>query len=136
MLGTRPHRYGTSSGIAGIKLTTNREITIAVKIGTIYLVTPSIFTRPTPQPTNRQEPTGGVTEPIPRFIISISQKCAGLIPTLVAIGRKIGVKISTAGVRSRNIPITSRNIFMIKIIIYRLLETLIRPSLIAAGIPE
>ena len=116
MLGTRPHRYGTSSGIAGIKLTRNREITIAVKIGAIYLVTPSIFTRPTPQPTNRQEPTGGVTEPIPRFIISISPKCTGLIPTLVAIGRKIGVKIRQAGVISMKVPmISSRMLTMNRI---------------------
>ena len=80
--------------------------------GMMYLVTPSILTLATPQPTNRQEPTGGVTEPMPRLVMSIRPKWTGLMPMLVAMGRKIGVKIRTAGVRSRNIPMMSRNTFM------------------------
>jgi len=102
----------------------------------IYLVTPSIDTFPTAHPTNKQDPTGGVTEPIPRFNISIIPKCTGLIPILAMIGRKIGVKISTAGVRSRNIPMTRRNTFIISKSTYLLFEAPIIISLIAAGIPE
>ena len=69
-------------------VTKNKEITIVIKIGNMYFVTPSIFTLATPQPTNRHDPTGGVTEPIPRFNISINPKCTSLIPILRTIGRK------------------------------------------------
>lgn len=48
--------------------------TIAMKVGTMYFVTSSIVTSATLQPTNRTEPTGGVTEPIARFRISITPK--------------------------------------------------------------
>ena len=101
-------------GIAGMKVTANSAATMATKIFTMYGVTPSIFVCAIPQPTNRHEPTGGVTEPMPRFMISIKPKCTGFMPTEVAIGRKIGVKIRTAGVRSRNMPMMRRNTFMIR----------------------
>ncbi len=101
----------------------------------IYLVTPSMETFPTLHPTKRHDPTGGVTEPIPKFIINIIPKCTGLIPILVTMGRKIGVKISTAGVKSKNIPMTSRNTFMINNSTYLLLEAPIIILLMAAGIP-
>ena len=46
--------------MAGMKVTRNSATTMAANSGTMYLVTPSILTLPTPQPTNRQEPTGAV----------------------------------------------------------------------------
>ena len=110
----KPVQYGRLREICGMYVTSNNERAIMINIGTMYLVTPSIFTLATPQPTNKHEPTGGVTEPIPRFMINIKPKCTSLIPIRFAIGRKIGTKINTAGVRSKNIPITSKNTFMIK----------------------
>ena len=67
-----------------------------------------------PTPTNRTEPTGGVQSPIQRFSISTIPKWIGSIPKEVTMGRKIGVKMSTAGVASINIPTTSRITFIIK----------------------
>ena len=99
--------------MAGMKVTRNSATTMAANSGTMYLVTPSILTLPTPQPTNRQEPTGGVTEPMPMFMMSMMPNCTSLMPMLRVMGRKMGVKIRTAGVRSKNIPMTSRNTFMI-----------------------
>ena len=67
-----------------------------------------------PTPTNRTEPTGGVQSPIQRLSISTIPKWIGSIPKEVTMGRKIGVKMSTAGVASINIPTTSRITFIIK----------------------
>ena len=67
-----------------------------------------------PTPTNNTDPTGGVQSPIQRLSIRIIPKWVGSIPKEVTMGRKIGVKMSTAGVASINIPTTSRITFIIK----------------------
>ena len=101
----------------------------------MYLVTPAMETFATPQPTNSTEPTGGVTLPRPMFMMSMIPNCTSLMPMLRAIGRKMGVKIRTAGVRSRNMPMTARKMFMISRMTNLLLEMLISAWLIAAGMP-
>ena len=58
------------------------------------------------------------------------------MPKLVAMGRKIGVKIRMAGVMSMNIPMTSRMMFISRKMIYLLSVRLIRPLEMAAGMPE
>ena len=58
------------------------------------------------------------------------------MPKLVAMGRKIGVKIRMAGVMSMNMPMTSRIIFISRKMIYLLSVRLIKPLEIAAGMPE
>ena len=58
------------------------------------------------------------------------------MPKLVAMGRKIGVKIRMAGVMSMNMPMTSRMMFMSRKMMYLLSVRLIRPLEMAAGMPE
>ena len=66
----------------------------------------------TPQPTNSTVPTGGVQRPTLKFKIIIIPKWTGSIPSSTATGRKIGVKIRTAGVISINTPTPSNVILM------------------------
>ena len=55
------------------------------------------------------EPTGGVHNPTHKFSTIIMPKCTGSMPNCcVAIGKKIGVKINTAGVISIKIPTANR----------------------------
>ena len=68
--------------------------------------------------------------------ISITPNWISVIPKLCAIGRKIGVNISIAGVISINIPTTRSIIFINKNITTLLVEILNNPLLMAAGIPE
>ena len=100
------------------------------------MVTSSILILLIPQPTNRTEPTGGVMFPRHMLKISITPNWISLIPRLCAIGRKIGVKIRSAGVISMNMPTTIRITFIRKKITYLLVEMDIIPLEIAAGIPE
>jgi len=51
---------------------------------------------PTPAPTNKHVPTGGVSKPMQRLAIMMMPKWTGSIPREIAIGRKIGVKINTS----------------------------------------
>jgi hypothetical protein len=99
-------------------------------------VTFSIDTFSIPQPTNNTEPTGGVILPRHILNISITPNWISVIPKLCAIGRKIGVNISIAGVISINIPTTRSIIFINKNITTLLVEILNNPLLMAAGIPE
>ena len=89
-----------------------------------------------PQPTNRTEPTGGVMLPRHMLKMSITPNWISVMPKLVAMGRKIGVKIRMAGVISMNMPITSRMMFISRKMMYLLLVRLIRPLEMAAGMPE
>jgi len=98
------------------------------------LINLSIPTCATLQPIKRTEPTGGVHNPTLRFIIIIIPKWIGSSPSCeVTIGRKIGVKIKTAGVISINIPTNKRIRFIMKRIIYgfSLIET--NPELTSCG---
>ena len=58
------------------------------------------------------------------------------MPKLMAMGRKIGVKIRMAGVMSMNIPMTSKMMFISRKMMYLLSVRLIRPLEMAAGMPE
>ena len=46
--------------------------------------------------TNRSTPTGGVMHPMARFVVMITPKNTGSIPSLTAIGTKIGVRMVIA----------------------------------------
>ena len=59
-------------------------------------------------PTNNKEPTGGVHNPMQRLTTMMIPKCTGSTPTLVTTGKKMGVKINTAGVISMNVPINNK----------------------------
>ena len=58
------------------------------------------------------EPTGGVMVPMQRFMLTMMPNCTGCIPKVWQMGRKMGVKMSTAGVGSMKVPTTSRITFM------------------------
>jgi len=53
----------------------------------------------------RLTPNGGVVIPTARFTIIIIPKCTGSIPRDVAMGRRMGVKMTSAAEDSKNIPI-------------------------------
>ena len=61
----------------------------------------------TPTPTKSTAPTGGVHSPMQRLSTMMIPKCTGSMPRSTATGRKMGVKMSTAGVMSMNVPTTS-----------------------------
>ena len=48
----------------------------------------------TPEVTNRFKPTGGVIMPISMFTVMMMPKWIGSMPSWVAIGKKIGARIS------------------------------------------
>ena len=68
----------------------------------------------TPLPTKRIVPTGGVHNPIQRLRTITIPKCTGCIPNSVTTGRKIGVKIRTAGVISMKVPTMSSVILIMR----------------------
>ena len=68
----------------------------------------------TPAPTKRIVPTGGVHNPIHKLSTIMIPKCTGSIPKLVTTGKKIGVKIKTAGVMSMKVPTTNSVILINK----------------------
>lgn len=91
----------------------------------------SIFA--TPLPTKSNVPTGGVHNPIHRLITITIPKCTGCMPMLVTIGRKMGVKINTAGVMSIKVPTSSKIKFIISKMTIGLLKFPSRFSEISSG---
>ena len=89
----------------------------------------------TEQPLNSALPTGGVMLPMPRFMTIMIPKWMGSIPKDWTTGRKIGVKIRTAGVMSMKQPTTSSTRLMMSRMTYLLLETLISALPMALGRP-
>lgn len=99
------------------------------------MITLSIVTPPTRQPVKRIVPTGGVIVPIERLKQSRIPNWIALMPNVLQIGNRIGVKIRIAGVTSMNVPTTSRSTFIRRRIRYLLV---VSPSIAAAiisGIP-
>src|SRR5690554_2026610 len=83
----------------------------------------------TPTPTNNTDPTGGVQTPIQRLVTIMIPKCIGSIPIEVTTGRKIGVKINTAGVMSINKP-TNNKIKLMRINTTNLLSLSVNNALL------
>ena len=101
-----------------------RLMIMATKNGNSHLMMWVIFVSATVQQTKSTAPTGGVTMPIQRFRIIKIPKCRGLMPSCMTTGKKIGVKISTAGVASIKVPTTSKIKLMINKIIIPTLHQL------------
>ena len=89
---------------------------------------------PTLTPTNRMFPTGGVIKPMQRLKVMIIPNSTALKPQLKAIGKKIGVKIKTAGVVSKKVPTKSRIKLMMSMITIGLSLTPFNNSPTAVGI--
>ena len=101
------------------------EIIITIKNGIKGLITLTILVLATPTPTNSIDPTGGVHNPMHKFKTNMIPKWTGSIPNVVTTGKKIGVKIKTAGVISINIPTINK----IKLIISKIIILLsLNPS--------
>ena len=81
-------------------------------------------------------PTGGVHKPIQRFRTKTIPKCTGCIPNSVTTGKKIGVKIRTAGVISINVPMINNTKFINKKITILLVNCSNKKLLINSGIPS
>src|SRR5699024_8398255 len=103
-------------------------------IGIIALIIFSNGTFPIVEATNKLTPSGGVTNPIARFITNMIPKCIGSIPIFVTTGKRIGVKITIAEIVSINIPTINKNILIINIIIIGLSDTPTIRSAIIDGI--
>src|SRR5699024_6349748 len=101
----------------GTYVTTSKAIIITNIIGIIALIILSNGTAPIVDATNKLTPSGGVTNPIARFITSMIPKWIGSIPIFVTTGKSIGVKITIAEIVSINIPTINNNKLIIKIII-------------------
>ena len=80
---------------------------MAINKGSNGFITFSILVFASPIPTNSTDPTGGVHKPMHKFKTIMIPNWIGFIPIEVTIGKKIGVKINTAGVMSINIPTKS-----------------------------
>ena len=120
--------------ICGIYVTIINTNTVTKKNGIKGLMTSSIFKLATLAPTNRTGPTGGVIVPIDKLKTIIIPKCTGFMPKLKAIGKKIGVNISTAGVGSINVPTINKTMFMISKMTNRLSVAASNASAIIPGI--
>jgi len=72
---------------------------------------------------NRQVPTGGVHSPMQRFAMMMMPKWISDRPSWRTTGSRIGVKISSAGVMSMNIPTTSSMALIVSRITYGLSES-------------
>src|SRR5690554_291273 len=81
---------------------------MAKKKGRIGRNTLAMVVLATPTPMNSTEPTGGVHTPIQRLVTIIIPKWIGSMPNETTTGRKIGVKINTAGVMSIKSPTNKR----------------------------
>ena len=103
-----PNNLGRIRLIWGKNVIRSKATIIAMKSGNNGLITLVMVVFATPTPINSMEPTGGVHRPILRFRIIMIPKCIGSIPSSITIGKKIGVKIRTAGVMSMNTPTNSR----------------------------
>lgn len=95
---------------------------------------------PIPHPTNNTVPTGGVVSPMQRLRTIIIPKCSGVIPSAVTTGKKIGVKIRTAGVISMKVPTNRRIRLMnrrimnlLSVTVYRLILQDHKPALLPSG---
>src|SRR5690625_3904064 len=131
-----PKSSGSQVLNVGQKVIRSRATTIPPKRGRRGRRTLVIVVCATLTPTKSSVPTGGVQIPIQRFMIIMIPKWTGSTPSSVTTGRKIGVKIRTAGVISMNMPTTNR----IRLIVRRITILLsLRPSraeLISWGIPS
>ena len=79
-------------------------------------------------------PTGGVIKPMQRLKVMIIPNSTADKPQLKAIGKKIGVKINTAGVVSKKVPTNKRIRLMMSMITIGLSDTPLRSSPTAVGI--
>ena len=128
-----PNNLGSTSEISGTYVQINRTIIIAAKNGRMCRITLVTVVCAIPQPRKRHVPTGGVHRPMHRFIIMIMPKWRGSIPRLLTTGRKIGVKIKTAGVISIKVPTARRMRFIISSIITLLAVSPSRKALMFCG---
>ena len=125
---------GMNMEISGIYVTSIRATTIAAKNGRSGRDTLTMVVLPTPHPTNKQVPTGGVHSPIQRLAIMIIPKWTGCRPMLCATGRKMGVKMRTAGVISMNVPTNRSRVLIISRITILFPETDSSAALTFCGI--
>ena len=108
-----PIVVGSHKDSCGIYVTNIKTMKIAPKYNNNCLNTFSIVTPPTFTPTKSVVPTGGVIVPIHKLKMIMIPKWMISIPRARHTGRKIGVKIKTAGVISMNVP-TINKITLIK----------------------
>ncbi len=87
-----------------------------------------------PVPTKSTLPTGGVHNPTQRLVTMMIPKWTGFIPNSITTGRKMGVKINTAGVMSMKVPTNSRTTLMIRRMIILLSVRPTRNELMLCGI--
>src|SRR5699024_1975871 len=102
--------------------------------GNMGRITLDILVLATLTPTKSKLPTGGVQMPTQRFITIIMPKCTGSTPSSVTMGKKIGVKMSTAGVMSINMPTINKIKLMISRITMGLSLKAIKEVLTVCGI--
>src|SRR5690625_5211165 len=108
-------------------------MSIARYIGSIGLNISAIDDLATLAPRNRTLPTGGVHKPIHKFITIMMPKCNGDMPSSVTTGKKMGVKIKTAGVISIKIPTSSKITLIVSRMSTGLSLKVLSESLIAWG---
>ena len=97
---------------AGIYVIMSTESSMEIQNGIMAGVNFAIDVLPMPQPMKRHVPTGGVQSQMHRFAIIMMPNWMSVMPNSRMIGRKIGVKIRTAGVMSMKAPTTSRSRLM------------------------
>ena len=130
----RPRSLGKNSLISGKIMVSASANIIATYSGRIGFIISLIDTFPILHPTNKTLPTGGVHRPIDKFKIIIIPKCKGDMFSISAMGKNMGVNISTAGVTSMNVPTTSKIRFIIRSIMIAFSDTDRSELLIACGI--
>lgn len=107
---------------------------ITKKKGNKVLITESMLMPLILQPVNKIGPTGGVIVPKDRLNTIKIPNCTGCIPKSIQMGKRMGVKINTAGVGSIKVPINNKTKLMINSINIGLSVSESKPSAIMPGI--
>ena len=115
--------------MAGMNVIRRRATIMAMNRGRSGFRTLEILVPAIAHPTKRTVPTGGVHKPMQRLKTRMIPKWIGSMPNCTATGRKIGVKIKTAGVISMNMPTIRRKMLINKRMTIGLLDSAISPAL-------
>ena len=116
-----------------MNVNTNKTTIEATRNGIIGFTNLPTDKSETCEATNKFNAIGGVIKPIARFITIIIPKWTGSIPSSIAKGKSIGVKIKIAVDVSINIPKSNKSKFMISISKIVLSVKLVRKLDIVAG---
>src|SRR5699024_9927795 len=133
---------------AGQKTTPGSQVvSVGTKVSSIRTTSPAVRNGQMPlKPSNmsisaisaasiRFRPTGGVTSPRPMFTTITTPRWSGSMPSSIATGKRIGMRMMIAALASMNMPTKSSSTLISSRITIGLWDTSMRVPAIACGTP-